>query len=351
MGGLPVHAIAVDAMGGDFAPESPVRGSLRMLDEFADVNVILVGQREMIEPLVGRARDRLTILDARETISNHESPVMAIRRKTDSSLVRALALVRDGAAGALMSAGSTGAIMAGAMFRLDRIPGVDRPALAVPIPSLDKPVLLLDAGANADCAPETLVQFAAMGSVYAKAVLGYDRARVSLVNIGEESEKGNALTKSAYRLLSASGQPFAFTGNVEGRGIPLGETDVAVCDGFTGNILMKTMEGLTKALLTMIKRELTSTLRGKMGGLLAAGAFRNLKKELSPEEIGGALMLGASSVVIKAHGNSGEYAFFSALKQARAALESDVIRKIAETIPRAVAAAMAVGPKANSSDK
>jgi glycerol-3-phosphate acyltransferase PlsX len=171
-----------------------------------------------------------------------------------------------------------------------------------------------------------------MGSAYAKSALGYPSPRVALVNIGEEAEKGNALTKAAHKLLSAPGRPFAFSGNIEARGIPLGEADVAVCDGFTGNILMKSMEGLSKAIFTMLKRELTSSLRGKIGGLLAADSFRRMKHAMDPDEVGGALMLGASQVVIKAHGNSSEFAFFSAIRQARAALEANVIRKIADTI-------------------
>ncbi|MDR1570327.1 MAG: phosphate acyltransferase PlsX [Oscillospiraceae bacterium] len=327
-----MYTVAVDAMGGDFAPESPVRGSLRALREFEDISILLVGRKEAVAPLLGAENPRARVIDARDVITNHEPPVLAIRRKTDSSLVVALRLVKDGDAQALVSAGSTGAVMAGSLFRLNRIPGVERPAIAITVPTLGKPTLLLDAGANVDCAPETLVQFAAMGSAYAKSALGYPSPRVALVNIGEEAEKGNALTKAAHKLLSAPGRPFAFSGNIEARGIPLGEADVAVCDGFTGNILMKSMEGLSKAIFTMLKRELTSSLRGKIGGLLAADSFRRMKHAMNPDEVGGALMLGASQVVIKAHGNSSEFAFFSAIRQARAALEANVIRKIADTI-------------------
>ena len=334
-----MHRIAVDAMGGDFAPEAPVQGSLRMVDECGDVFVTLVGQKEKIEPLLGAGHTRVSVVDAREIITNHDAPVMAIRRKTDSSLVVALSLLREGKADAFVSAGSTGAVMAGAMFRLDRIAGVDRPALAVPIPTLNKPALLIDAGANVDVPPQTLVQFAAMGGVYAKHAMGRTAPRIGLVNIGEEGEKGNGQTKEAYKLLSTPGQPFTFAGNVEARGVPLGECDVAVCDGFVGNILMKTMEGLSKAMLTRIKNELTSSVKGKVAGLLAADAFKRLRRELSPEEVGGALLLGTVKVVVKAHGNSSADAFRNALKQARSALEADVIRKIADAMPRAVSAA------------
>ncbi|GHU72817.1 phosphate acyltransferase [Clostridia bacterium] len=324
-----MYIIAADAMGGDFAPEAPVQGALRAVEEYNDITVTLVGQQEAIaKALRGARHPRLNTLDAREIITNDESPVMALRRKTDSSLVKAFGLVRDGSAQAVVSAGSTGAVMAGSMFRLERIPGIERPAIAVVVPTSDKPLVMLDAGANVDCTPAMLEQFAVMGAVYARALLGRAKPRVGLINIGEEAEKGNQLTKAAYQLLSKPNPAYEFTGNVEARGIPTGEVDVAVCDGFTGNVIMKAMEGVSKSLFEMIKRELGSSLISKLGGALVLPSLRKLKTLMSAEEVGGALMLGSSSLVVKAHGNSKEFAFFAAIRQARTLLEADIINKI-----------------------
>ncbi|HML47184.1 MAG TPA: phosphate acyltransferase PlsX [Clostridia bacterium] len=327
-----MYTIAVDAMGGDFAPEVPAQGCLKALETYPDLSILLVGQREKLNPLLGDGHARLSVVDASDVISNHEAPVLAIRSKPDSSLVRAYTLVREGQAEALVSAGSTGAVLAGAMFRLGRMEGVERPALAVPIPTVGQPTLLLDIGANVDCLPEYLAQFAAMGSLYAERVMGRENPRVALVNIGEEAEKGNAQTKAAHALMAAEGQPYRFIGNVEARGIPLFETDVAVCDGFTGNILMKSMEGIIKAIFTMLKQELMSSTRLKMAGLLAKPGFDRLKQRMNADEVGGALLLGVRNAVVKAHGNSNAHAFFSALRQTRAMLESKVIPTIAEAI-------------------
>ncbi|GHU69243.1 phosphate acyltransferase [Clostridia bacterium] len=338
-----MYVIAADAMGGDFAPEAPVQGALRALNDFSDISVTLVGRQEAIAKAARGARNpRLTIVDAREVIETGESPVLALRRKKDSSLVRAFDLLREGQTNALISAGSTGAVMAGSMFKLGRIPGVDRPAITVLVPTPSgQPVVMLDGGANVDCTPEMLAQFAAMGAVYARALLGRDRPRVGLVNIGEEAEKGNQQTKAAYVLLnqlsckpqSLGGAAYEFVGNVEARGIPMGEVDVAVCDGFTGNIIMKTMEGVSKSLFDMIKKELNGSVRSKIGGALAMPALKRLKAVMSAEEIGGAIMLGASSLVVKAHGNSKEYAFFAGIRQARSLLQADVVGKIQAALP------------------
>ena len=329
--------IAVDAMGGDFAPDVPAKAALLALAALPDLRVMLVGQAEKLRTLV-QENNRLTIVAAADVITNNESPVMALRKKPDASLSVALRLLREGKADALVSAGSTGAVMAGSMFRLERAAGVERPALAVPIPTPDKPCLLLDAGANVDVTPDTLVSFALMGHVYAKHVMGITSPRVALVNIGEEAEKGNALTKEAHKLLSQSGRMLNFTGNIEARGVPLGEADVAVCDGFTGNILMKTMEGLSKALFGMIKSSLTASVKGKVAGLLAADSFRKLKKELSPDEIGGALMLGVSRPVVKAHGNSNENAYYNAIRQAYQSARASVAGRIAQALTQTITA-------------
>ncbi len=321
-----MHIIAVDAMGGDHAPQSTVQGSVEALRAYGDLRILLVGQEEKLAPLLqdaGDVRDRLEIVDAREVISNNESPVMAIRQKTDASLVRAFALVREGRAQALVSAGSTGAVMAGGMFRLGRIEGVERPALATPIPTAGGgQTLLLDSGANVDCQGAWIAQFARMGAVYARQVLGVTNPRVGLLNIGEEEEKGNRQTKEAGALLKETG--LNYVGNVEARAIPMGEADVVACDGFAGNVALKAMEGITKALFDLLRQELTANSRTKLGAALVKPALRRIKKRMNAEEIGGVPMLGVSGAVVKAHGNSSAKAFFSAVRQAYRMLEGNV---------------------------
>ena len=325
-----MYTIAIDAMGGDYAPDITVKGSVSALEAYDDLRVLLVGQAERIQPLLAGAAgvmDRVTIVDAREVIENTESPVMGVRHKTDSSLVRAIGFVREGEAQALVSAGSTGAVMAGGMFRLGRVQGVERPALATPLPTAGgKQVLLVDVGANVDCLPEYLLSFARMGSAYMRQVLGVENPRVALLGIGEEAEKGNQQTKAAYALLEASG--LNFIGNLEARAVPMGETDVIVADGFAGNILLKSMEGITKAIFKLLKEELYATKRSKVGALLAKGAFDSLKKKLDPDEVGGAPLLGVNGALIKAHGNSNAHAFFCAIRQARSMLAGDVVEII-----------------------
>lgn len=322
-----MFTIAIDAMGGDFAPDITVQGSIAALRTFDDIAILLVGQQERIEPLLVQADDvraRIEVIDARETIENTESPVLAIRRKTDSSLVRAFTLVREGRAQALVSAGSTGAVMAGGLFRLGRVEGIERPALATLLPTVTgSPCLLVDVGANVDCQPEWLAQFGKMGSIYMEHVMGIKNPRVALLSNGEEDEKGNQQVKAAHPLLQASG--LNFIGNLEARGVPMGETDVIVADGFAGNILLKSMEGIVKAIFTLLKKELTATTRAKLGYLLAKDAFKNLKGQLDADEVGGAPLLGTSGAVIKAHGNSNAHAFDCAIRQARLMLQGNVV--------------------------
>ncbi|MDR0929890.1 MAG: phosphate acyltransferase PlsX [Oscillospiraceae bacterium] len=331
-----LFTIAVDAMGGDYAPEITVRGSLEALRALPDLSIRLVGREEALRPFWADAGDvlpRLTILDAREVIQNTESPVMALRQKKDASLVRALELVRGGEAGALVSAGSTGAVMAGAMFRLGRLSGIERPALAALLPTVTGGnALLVDVGANVDCQPDWLCQFARMGAIYMRQVLGIENPRVALLSVGEEDEKGNQQTKAAFPMLKASG--LNFIGNIEGRGVPLGETDIVVADGFAGNVLLKTMEGLSKAIFSLIKQELTATPRAQAGALLVKPALMRLKQRLNADEVGGAPLLGTQGAVVKAHGNSNAHAFACAIRQAYKMLEGDVVglirREIAE---------------------
>ena len=331
-----MYTVAVDAMGGDHAPDITVLGSLAALRSFPDLFVFLVGQAERIYPLLQNADDvspRVSVVDAREVIENTESPVMAVRRKTDSSLVRAFGLVRDGQAQALVSAGSTGAVMAGGMFRLGRIEGIDRPALATLLPTLKGPALLIDTGANVDCQPEWLLQFAQMGHVYMERVMKTRSPRIGLLNNGEEAEKGNQQTIRAHELLSAR-TDLHFIGNVEGRAVPMGEADVVVADGFAGNILLKTMEGLTLALFSMIKQELMSTARSRIGAALSKKAFQNLKKKLDADEVGGVPLLGVKGAVIKAHGSSNARAFDCAIRQALSMLTGGVVENIQNHLSR-----------------
>jgi glycerol-3-phosphate acyltransferase PlsX len=321
--------IAVDAMGGDNAPGAVVEGCIQALRERADISVILAGQSQAIEPLLagaGDVRARIEILEAPDVITMHEAPVMAVRRKPNSSMVKALDAVKSGDAQACVSAGSTGALLAGGMFRVGRIRGIERPALASIIPSTNKPYILLDCGANADCRPEYLVQFAMMGSIYMEKVKGYSNPRVALVNIGSESEKGNELSKATYPLLEQSG--LNFTGNIEPRDIPAGAADVVVADGFTGNVVLKLTEGLASMLLGMIKTELMSSTVTKVGAALSKPAFRKVKKRMDYTEEGGAPLLGVKGAVIKAHGSSNATAIKNALFQAARMIDGDIVNII-----------------------
>lgn len=326
--------IAVDAMGGDNAPEAIVEGSIAALREFPDVFIKLFGQASAIQKLTEGAQDvkaRFEIIDAPDVIGMHESPVMAVRRKTASSLVMAAMAVKDGHAQALLSAGSTGAVLACGMLRIGRIRGIERPALAPMLPGQKKPFLLIDCGANVDCQPKYLQQFGLMGSVYVEGVRGTEKPEVMLANIGAEAEKGNALVKQAYELMGAQ-NVYKFTGNAEGRDIPMGVADVIVADGFSGNLILKYTEGMASALVGMLKEEMLSTTRSKIGAMLLKPALKRFKKRMDYEEYGGAPLLGVNGAVVKAHGSSNANAFKSAVRQAREMAK----KNIAETIRRGV---------------
>ncbi len=344
-----MYRIAVDAMGGDRAPDITVAGSLEALRTFEDIRILLIGQEEKIRPLLAEPSvpaDRIEVIDAREMILNTESPVMAVRRKTDSSMVKGLQLVREGQADAFVSAGSTGALLVGGILRVGRIEGVERPALAALLPNVKGGLTLLaDTGANVDCRPQWLVQFAQMGAAYAHKVLGIERPTVSLLNIGEEDEKGNALTKATAELLRGGSFGFDFIGNVESRAMFDGLTDVIVSDGFHGNLSIKAAEGMASVIFSQLKGELTATRATKVGALLCRKAFHRIKKKLSAEEIGGAPLLGVEGAVIKAHGNSSAHAFFCALRQARKMLEGHIREEIRGEIRSAQAAAQAAAPQ------
>ncbi len=328
------YRIALDAMGGDNAPDAIVHGALRALKKYGDIDVLLAGPKDRIEALIKDApediRARIEILPATEVIEMDEAPMMAVRRKKDASMVVAMNAVREGRAGAVVSAGSTGAVLACGMFRLGRIAGIERPALAPIIPGPKGELLLLDAGANVDCQAKYLLQFGLMGSVYMAQVMGKVKPRVGLINIGAEAEKGNRMTHEVYPMMQAQ-TSYNFVGNLEARDLLAGTCDVAVADGFDGNLILKHTEGLAKALFSMIKTELTqTTLRAKIGAMLIRPALKNVARKMDYNAVGGAPLLGVNGAVVKAHGSSGDEAIENAVAQARRMLEGDVVGKIRE---------------------
>ena len=326
------YVIALDAMGGDHAPDAIVEGAIRGLRKFKDIEILLTGPEEKLTALIAGAsdvKDRISVQNATQVITMEDAPMMAVRTKKDSSLVVAMNAVREGRAGAVVSAGSTGAVLAGGMFKIGRIPGIERPALAPVLPGLKKNFMLIDCGANVDCQPKYLLQFGLMGSVYMKSVLDVKDPHVGLVNIGAEAEKGNKLVKETYELMQQQ-SGYNFVGNCEARDIFTGDYDVVVADGFAGNIILKHTEGLAKALFTMIKEELMSSLGTKIGALLAKPAFYKVKKRMDYNAVGGAPLLGVNGAVVKAHGSSGAEAIENAIRQARRMLEGDVVGKITE---------------------
>ena len=321
--------IFLDAMGGDNAPQAPVEGALEALRKHPELEIVLAGVSDRITPLLTGAEDvrsRITVLDAPEIITNNESPVMGVRHKTKSATVLGMLQVRNHEADGFVSAGSTGAVLAGGMFRLGRIPGIERPALAPLLPNGKSSFLLIDCGANVDCQPEWLNQFAVMGDVYMKSVIGLKQPRIGLINIGAESEKGNKLVKDTYPLMEQA--PYHFVGNVEAREITHDAADVLVCDGFSGNLVLKFMEGVAETLMGIIKRELLADLRGKIAGMIAKPAFRRVKKTMDYTEVGGAPLLGVQGPVIKAHGSSNGHAMACAIEQCIKMVSGNVVELI-----------------------
>lgn len=322
--------VALDGMGGDKAPEELVKGAASAAREL-DAHVIITGPRERIESLLGTEdypAANIEVVDAPEAIAMDEHAVEAIRHKKDSSLVKAVALVHEGRASAVVSAGSTGAAMAASLFGLGRIKGVDRPAIAVPFPTERGVTVVLDVGANADTRPAHLEQFAVMGSIYAEKVLGIEGPKVGLLSIGEEETKGNALVIETHQRLKASEAPIRFVGNVEGKDIPAGTVDVVVTDGFTGNVVLKLAEGLGSAIFSILKKEIEGGLRYKLGAVLLLPAMKGLKKRLDYSEYGGAPLLGVRGVSIIAHGRSDAKAIKNAIRVAKEAAERDLIGTI-----------------------
>ena len=326
--------IIVDVLGGDNSPNAVILGAVNALEAADDFSIILSGDEWTIKEqlqVIGYVGDRITVLHAPEEISCNESPTVAIKRKKESSLVKALRAVADGEADAIVSAGSTGAVLAGATLIVKRIKGILRPGLAPILPSEKGPFMLIDCGANVDCKPEYLQQFAIMGSAYMSKVMGIENPRVGLINNGAESKKGNELTKAAYSLLKENPN-IIFTGNCEAREIMSGDYDVVVCDGFVGNAILKAMEGTIAALLSMLKTELMSSTITKVGAAMSKSAFRTLKAKMDYREYGGAPLLGIRSGIIKAHGSSNTRAIYSAVEQARKLINGNVTGQIAEFV-------------------
>ncbi len=324
--------IAVDAMGSDYAPTSEVEGALQAARELR-VRVILVGQEERIKEELQRhyepslRRLPIEIVNATEVIGMQEPVASAVRRKRDSSIRVAARLVREGYAQGVVSAGNTGAVMATSKLVLGTLPSVDRPALAAVVPTLKgSSTVLLDVGANSECKPEHLKQFAIMGSIYSRNILGVRYPRVGLMSIGEEEIKGTDLTKETARLLKNA--PIHFIGNVEGRDIYTGEVDVIVCDGFTGNVILKTSEGLIEAVLGLLKTELGQTILTQLGAILSRTAFRSVKKRLDYSEFGGAPLLGTKQICVICHGRSNARAIRNAIRVAKEFYEGRLNERI-----------------------
>ncbi|NLY67003.1 MAG: phosphate acyltransferase PlsX [Tissierellia bacterium] len=324
--------IIVDGMGGDKGHKEVVKGSVDAVKELG-VEIIIVGKEDAIEEELKKydyPNNTIEILNANDVITNDDEPALAIRRKKDSSMVVGLKALTENKGVGFVSCGSTGALLAGGLFIVKRIKGIERAALAAPYPTTKGMSLLIDSGANVDCKPEYLKQFAIMGSIYCEKVLGYRSPKVGLANIGTEEAKGNTIVKEAYNLLKESN--INFIGNVEARDIPQGVCDVIVCDGFVGNIILKLTEGMAITILSMIKEELTSNFKSKIGALLLKSQFSSLKDKMDYREYGGAPLLGLKQPVIKAHGSSDALAIKNAIRQVKNFVENKVINLIEDDI-------------------
>lgn len=325
--------IAVDAMGGDYAPEEIIKGAMIAAESNPDVQLILVGQKDKIKTFLSNPLPKnVSLHEASEVIAMDEHPANAVRKKKDSSIVVATRLVKQGEADAVVSAGSTGAQMAAALLGLGRIKGIERPAIVTILPTPNGGKLILDVGANMDATPEQLCQYALMGSVYAKKILGIPNPRVGLLNVGTEEGKGNELAQKAYPLLKEA--PINFIGNVEGRDVPYGRADVVVCEGFAGNILLKTAEGLAGVLFEQIKEKITSNMVRKLGALVIKPGLKEIAQMMDYAEYGGAPLLGVNGISIICHGSSKDKAIFNAIRVARECVQVRLIDQIRDDLTK-----------------
>ncbi len=345
--------IAVDAMGGDYAPGEIVKGAVWAAHDY-NVPIELVGQVDKIQKILDEIAKKgirsnrggyfvkkikvdlskldIKITQADEIIEMGEAPGVAIRKKKNASIVLAVNAVAKGSSDAVVAAGSTGAAMAASLFGLGRLRGIERPAIAATLPTMKEPVILIDAGANSSCTPEMLMQFATMGSTFVKSVYNRENPRIGVLNIGEEEEKGNQLVKDTYKHLKENTMGLKFIGNIEGKELFQGDVDVVVCEGFVGNVALKTIEGSSMMLFKLIQQEFRSDLISKIVGLLAKPFMKRIYKRINYEEFGGALLLGVKGITVISHGRSSSYAIKNAVRVAKEAVESGVNKKIAELI-------------------
>lgn len=326
--------VALDAMGGDHAPQEIVKGAVDAVNANQNIHVFLVGQKDKVERELKQYSyplEQISIVDAEEVIETAEPPVMAIRKKKKSSIVLGMNMVKQKEADAFVSAGSSGAVLVGGQVIVGRIKGIERPPLAPLIPTEKGVSLLIDCGANVDARPSHLVQFAKIGSIYMKHVVGIENPRVAIVNIGAEEEKGNALVKETFPLLKEC-EDINFTGSIEAREIPHGEADVIVCEAFTGNVILKLYEGLSSTLLGVVKRGLMSSLRSKIGALLIKPALKETLKSFDASVYGGAPLLGLTGLVVKTHGSSGATEIRNAILQCLTFKEQEINEKIKNNI-------------------
>lgn len=326
--------VALDVMGGDFAPLETVKGAVEAIKDEPNLYVQLVGREDDIKKELSKYEyndNQLEIVHAGEVIEMAEPPVMAIRKKKDSSIVKAMQLVKDGKSDAFVSCGSTGAVLVGGQVLVGRIPGVERPPLAPLIPTVDGFALLIDCGANVDAKPSNLVQFAKMGSIYMKNIMGIENPRVGIVNIGAEEEKGNALVKETFPLLKAC-HDINFVGSVEAREIPYGAVDVIVCDAFVGNVILKLYEGVGGAFVKVIKNSMMESTRGKLGGALVKPGMKKVMQKFTSSEYGGAPLLGLKGLVVKSHGNSTAVEIKASILQCIEFKKNDINMKIRESL-------------------
>ncbi|GGA15470.1 phosphate acyltransferase PlsX [Okeania sp. KiyG1] len=328
--GITPTRIAIDAMGGDYAPSEIVEGAIQA-QETHGVKVLLVGDPQQIKACINHKSNQPLpeIVPAEEIVEMHEEPLTAIRRKSKASINVAMKLVKQKEADAVVSAGHSGAVMASALLRLGRLTGIDRPAIGAVLPTMvpKKPVLILDVGANVDCRPKFLEQFAVMGTIYSEYVLGTTEPKVGLLNIGEEPSKGNDLAVRSHQILQENNQ-IKFIGNAEGRDVLSGSFDVIVCDGFAGNILLKFAEAVGDAVLQMMREELTPGLSGKIGTAILRPNLKRMKQRIDHVEHGGGLLLGVGGICIISHGSSKAIAISNAIRSARDAVENKVIERI-----------------------
>ena len=324
--------LIIDAMGGDNAPQVQTAAGVKAVNELG-IDIVLVGKTDVLEKeleLYSYDKSKISIAHCEDVISNYDEPVKAVKSRKDASVVVAANMLKEGKGDAMLSMGSTGALLAAGLLIVGRIKGISRPALATILPAYGGEVLLMDAGANTVCRGENLLQFAIMGSIYMKIVMGRSDPKVGLVSNGEEESKGNDLTREAYGMLKNA--PINFVGNIEGRDINSGTIDVAVCDGFVGNVVLKTVEGVGMVVNNMLKDMFMKNVKTKLGAVMVKDGLRNLKRKMDYTEYGGAPLLGTKKPVIKGHGSSNTKAVYSAIKQAKKFVETNVIEDIQKSL-------------------